>query len=311
MYKKTLLSLALATATLLSTTSNAASLQDTYPVEKTVTLESGKEVTLPFHVEGTTSAILSLSNNKFAEKLISNDDWEVVNLPCQEDTGISILYLQNVTDSPVGAYDETVLTYLVKKKDAPDLPLTCLSDTSDPLVVMDYIATAMFTMGAVNQPNVDAGLPSDYGMFNYFLELDNQDAVDAGIEIWGYPKIKSEVKHTLTEDTFSTSVKNIHSGKSVLELSYQRVGQLMPLMLVGDNILPQDDAPSPDSLSQVKGILTTAEGTYAQVAPFYGTFEVGKLSSKTSRALRKTEFSPVGVIEFTDLEGVAFELYEK
>lgn len=45
--------------------------------------------------------------------------------------------------------------------------------------------------------------------------------------------------------------------------------------------------------------------------PFIGVFNVGNAPNLTSLALRITDFTPYGVVELTNVEGVAFPLYSK
>lgn len=297
---------------LLTLNSYGQSLFEQFPYNDSFTLKDGTSVELPFHVfDGTTTAILALNNSKIAKRFKKNKKFEIVSIPCQQDTGIAVLYLQNLNNTTVGAYNETVNTFMVKRKGAPDLNLPCLENTDDQIAVMQYLLGALQIMGAANQENASKGLPHDYAMYNQHLVLDNPLAVAAGKEIWGYPKVLGKVDYTITDASFKVDVAS-KRGKSILKLEYSRIlSTPTPFVSRGDNVMPFNRKLHKKNHSQLDGILATQPGTVAYIMPFIGTFEVGKSRNLTAKALRKTQFKPYALVEFTNVEGVAFPLYKK
>ena len=305
-------------AAMLSLSTHAASIHDDFPVTGSVTVEgrvadADFNVDMPFHTTGTTTMIVGTGNAKTSKRFISGDFEPVVVPTCDgtpSNMTYSTFYAQDVRTSPVGAYEETLVGILVKRKGAPELSLSCLDANPDQSVFLNHLLDTLGVLGAANTSNIQAGLPNDYGFYFPHLLLDNPKAVDAGVQIWGYPKQLADVNFDITDEVFNISVKKYKH--EVINVSYQRgVGFQMPLASWGDNILPAFMNPSPDTkLSQHLGILSTAEGTNAWVQPFIGEFDVNNpMSTISSRFLRFTDFTPKAVVEFTEVEGVALPLY--
>lgn len=314
---KTRFTLSIAAA-MLSLSTHAASIHDDFPVTDSVLVEgqvaeTDFNVDMPFHTTGTTTMIVGTGNAKTSKRFISGD-FEPVIVPACDGTAsnmtYSTFYAQDVRMSPVGPYEETLVGVLVKRKSAPELALGCLDADPDKNVFLNHLVESLGVLGAANAENIQAGLPNDYGFYFPHLLLDNPKAVDAGVQIWGYPKQLADVNFAITDEKFDISVKKYK--RDIINVSYQRgVGFQIPLASWGDNILPAYMNPSPETkLSQHLGILSTAEGTNAWLQPFVGDFTVGNpMSTISSRFLRFTDFTPKAVVEFTEVEGVALPLY--
>ncbi|OHU85462.1 MULTISPECIES: hypothetical protein [Pseudoalteromonas] len=291
----------------------AQSLTEQYPVSEHIQLSDGTLVSMPFHVSGNlTTAFLSIINTKQSAKFIANKAFEPIEIECDgkgTNQSIGVLYFQDITSSPVGAYAETVNTIAVRRKSAPELELPCLPVYASNQEKMSYLLAAQQIMAQANSVNMQQNLPSDYAMYNQDLELNNLSAIRAGIEIWGYPKSLADFNYRISEHYVDLQVTNIPDYTPVIELSYLRkVGMQTPLYSVGDNVLPQRFQPSSDKHAQLPGILSSESGW---VQPFIGYFWAGHSSSKTAKALRKTEFYPVAVVEYTQVKGTALPLYAK
>lgn len=311
--------LTLSVAAMLSISAHAASIHDNFPVTASITVkgqvaDADFNVDMPFHTTGTTTMIVGTGDAKASARFISGD-FEPVTVPYCDGTvsnvTYSAFYAQDVETSPVGAYEETLVGVLVKRKGAPDLALNCLDANPDSGTFLNHLLGTLGVLGGANTENIQAGLPNDYGFYFPHLLLDNPKAVDAGVQIWGYPKQLADVDITITDETFNISV-NKHNSE-VIDVTYQRgVGFQMPLASWGDNILPAYMNPEPEAkMSQHLGILSTVEGTNAWIQPFIGEFNVKKpLMTQSSRFLRFTDFTPKAVVEFTDVEGVALPLYD-
>lgn len=309
----------LAVAAMLSLSAHAASIHDNFPVTDSVTVkgqvaDADFKVDMPFHTTGTTTMIVGTGNAKASTRFISGD-FEPVIVPSCDGTAsnmtYSAFYAQDVKTSPVGAYEETLVGVLVKRKGAPELALNCLDANPDNSTFLSHLLSTLGVLGGANTENIQAGLPNDYGFYFPHLLLDNPKAVDAGVQIWGYPKQLADVDFTITDETFKISISKYKT--ETISVSYQRgVGFQMPLASWGDNILPAKMNPDPDTkMSQHLGVLSTAEGTNAWVQPFIGEFKVSKpMSTQSARFLRFTDFTPKAVVEFTEVEGVALPLYD-
>ncbi|CAM4182324.1 hypothetical protein [Pseudoalteromonas byunsanensis] len=299
--------------TSLCNTSFAASLTEQYPVSENIVLSDGTSVSMPFHVSGNlTTAFLSIINTKQSAKFIANDNFEPIEIKCDGEgtnQSIGVLYFQDITSSPVGPYAETVNTIAVKRKSAPALELPCLSVYASNQEKMAYLLASQQIMAQANAANTQQGLPSDYAMYNQDLELNSPSAIRAGIEIWGYPKSLADLNYRVGEYYVDLHVSNLPGYTPIIELSYLRkIGMQTPLYSIGNNVLPQRLQPSTDKHTQLPGILSSESGW---VQPFIGYFWVGPSSSKTAKALRKTEFYPVAVVEYTNVTGAALPLYTK
>ncbi|WP_105169538.1 hypothetical protein [Pseudoalteromonas sp. T1lg23B] len=302
-----------AACTSLCSASFAASLTEQYPVRDHVQLSDGTLVSMPFHVSGNlTTAFLSIINSKQSAKFVANSDFEPIEIECDgkgTNQSIGVLYFQDITSSPVGPYAETVNTIAVKRKSAPALELPCLPVHASNQEKMTYLLSAQQLMAQANATNMQQGLPSDYAMYNQDLELNSRLAIRAGIEIWGYPKSLADLNYRVSEHYVDLQVSNIPGYTPIIELSYLRkVGMQTPLYSVGDNVLPQRLQPSSDKHPQLSGVLSSESGW---VQPFIGYFWAGPSNSKTAKALRKTEFYPVAVVEYTNVTGTALPLYTK
>ncbi|MFC3034080.1 hypothetical protein ACFOEE_16365 [Pseudoalteromonas fenneropenaei] len=287
--------------------------ETTQTVNNTVVLSDGSAVTLPFHIEGQlTTALLSIIDSKKARRFIDHDDFKPIEIKCDgkgTGQGIGILYFQNITASPVGAYAETVNTFAVQRKGAADLPLPCLSEQASQQEKMNYLLAAQQILVAANEEKMTAAEPLDYAMYNQHLELNNSAAIRAGIEIWGYPKSQAEFNYRIDDQYVDLQVFDEPSGRAILGFTYQRqIGMQTPLLSVGDNVLPQSLLPSPELHAQLSGMLSSTSGW---VQPFNGYFWVGHAKSPTAKALRKLRFDPVAVIEYVNVKGTAYPLYSK
>lgn len=320
MFKKLLVAAALGLTFGASSSAIAGeSLFEQFPVspDLTQTLKDGTEVTLPFHIQGTTTAIVSFVDSKEANKFVDHSQFKAVDITCNGEStglGVGVLYVQDVANSPVGSYQETVNTIMVQDKSAPDMELGCPPPLeADALTKMNYLLTAFGIMGAYNQAEAESGLPHKYAMYNDHLELNSQDSINAGREIWGYPKYYSDFDVQMTESDFMVKVTDERNGKPILEFSYLRqIGLQTPLYNIGDNVIPERNIPSDDQLGQLSGVLATCDGTTGWIQPFVGNFEAYKNGgSRTGRALVRTGFDPVAVMEFTKVCGVAMPAYQK
>ena len=320
MFKKVLVAVSLGlTLTSLQSVASEESLFQKFPVnpELTEVLKDGTEVTMPFHIQGTTTAIVSFLDAKEANKFVDHSQFKAVNITCNGEPtglGIGVLYVQDVATSPVGSYQETVNTVMVQDKTVPDMELGCPPPaSSDSLTQMNYLLTAFGVMAAYNQAETEAGLPNKYAMYNDHLELNSQDSINAGREIWGYPKFYSDFDVQITDSDFIVKVTDERNAKPIVEFSYLRqIGLETPLYNLGDNVVPERNIPSDDQLGQLSGVLATCDGTTGWIQPFMGQFQAyNNAGSRTGRALVRTGFEPVAVMEFTKVCGVAMPAYKR
>ncbi|MBD1583684.1 hypothetical protein [Pseudoalteromonas sp. S16_S37] len=298
---------------LLSGSASVASVEQQYPVTEQVLLSDGTAVSTPFHVAGNlTSAFLSILKTNQAKKFIAHSEFEPIEIACNgtgTNQSIGVLYFQDITQSPVGAYAETVNTIAVKRKSAQALPLPCLPKHASKRQQMQYLLAAQQIMAQANANNLQQGIPSDYAMYNQDLELNNALAIKAGLEIWGYPKSLAEINHWVGKHYVDIQVGDVPDYTPIVELSYLRkIGTQTPLYSAGDNVLPQYLTPNTNKAAQLMEILESKSGW---VQPFVGYFWVGPSNSKTAIALKKTGFYPVAVVEYTNVVGVALPLYNK
>lgn len=282
-----------------------------YPYQDTFALSSGQQVNMPFHLfSGTTAQILGVVNRDRAKRFINNHEFEPIRIPGQSHLTIGALLLQKIDDSTVGPYNETVNMFFVKRKSAPDLALPELPNTQNQQQLMDYLLTVLAIINAHNQAHCDAQDAADYGAYAQFLELDNQLAVDAGLEIWGYPKILSKLKYDISESYFSLDLEDLNGGRKVFSLSYQRDDKTaVALEVAAETILPDDYNPHTQKQAQLANIAAVHPNSYGRVHLFNGEFSVGNSRSLTAQALRLCEFKPVAVVEFTQLQAVGFHSY--
>ncbi|UXI03409.1 acetoacetate decarboxylase family protein [Photobacterium sp. TY1-4] len=272
-----------------------------------------------FVIYGETTALVGLCQAEKAQQFVRNPDWETVTIPNTTQT-VCILYIQQVKDSSVGRYTETVNTFLVKRKDAPPLPLKTPGDLTDPVQAMDYLQAALYTLGVATYPDQVAGLPHQYGFYNHHLLLDNPDAIQAGKTQWGYPKqqallsYKAPAKQAMRALQVWEPVRQsgrLHHKEMVLQVWFDlREAVAMPLESTGDNILPSSPWTPDGKLAQLSGTLST-QGENGLVAPFQGELTVGRSFTETAVALRTTGFNPKMVLLFQDLKGTARPLYDK
>jgi hypothetical protein len=300
---------------------NADALHDQYPVDpnKSIALASGYVVDLPFHTTGTTVGIIGFIDASESKKFVSHSKYKPIDIECNgEKTGksIGVFYVQDIYSSPVGSYQESVNTMMVQRKYVDTLPLGCIPEktgdaTTDSGNLMNYVLNAFSVLSQATESEASRGKPHKYGFYNDFLELNNQVAVKAGLEIWGYPKILSNVNVSLTDDHFSATIHDLDGPRMVVDLSYSRAyGIDTPLLSIGDNILPEGNALE-GNLAQLSGILSTKEGTTGAIRPYVGTFELGESKSRTKLALKNTNFTPIAVLEFSQVRGVALPPYKE
>ncbi|CAH9065181.1 hypothetical protein PSECIP111854_03623 [Pseudoalteromonas sp. CIP111854] len=304
---------ALSTSIFVCGLANATQLEEQFPITEYQQLSDGTAVSMPFHVEGNlTTPFLSIIKTKQAKKFITHSEFEPIEISCDgvgTNQSIGVLYFQDITKSPVGAYAETVNTIGVKRKTAPSLSLPCLPKNATKLEQMQYLLASQQIMAQANAKNVQQGLPSDYAMYNQDLKLNNPLAIKAGKEIWGYPKSSAEINYWVGKYYVDLQVGNLPDYTPIVELSYLRkVGSQTPLYSVGDNVLPQTLLPNNEKQAQLKGVLSSSS---VWVQPFIGYFWAGPSNSATSKALRKTEFYPVAIVEYTNVTGAALALYDK
>lgn len=272
-----------------------------------------------FVIYGETTALVGLCQADEAQRFVRNPEWETIPLPTTGQT-VCILYIQQVKDSPVGSYTETVNTFLVKRKDAPPLPIKAPGDLSDPRQATDYLQTVLYTLGVVTYPDQMAGLPHQYGFYNHHLLLDNPDAIQAGKAQWGYPKQQALLSYKAPHNRDVRAVQvwepvrqsaRLHHKEMVLQVGYDLSEAVaMPLESTGDNILPHSPWTPNGKLAQLSGTLST-QGENGLVAPFQGQFHVGRSFTETAIALRQTRFTPKMVLLFKNLKGTARPLYDK
>lgn len=321
MFKKSLFTLALGLACSVAN----AGIEDSeflssYPLvdEDAFTLRDGTVVTMPFHIETATTLIAGTYETKHAPVFIDNKRLESVPVPLcdadedSEELGLGIFYVQDVKDSPVGAYQETIWTMLVKQSSAADLDLACLNNPEDPVEMLQWSLGAITAVAVANAEKAAAGEPQDYTFYNGPLLLDNQNAVEAGIKGWGYDKTFGNVSVDFGEDTFTVSAAT-KKGKPLFDISYAReIGDAGDLVSIGDNTLPVSLNPDRrEYYSQLNGGFMNKTGSSVWFQPFIGTYEIHSTRSDTTKLLSKLSFNPLAVVEFPDAWGVALPLYVK
>ena len=145
----------LAVAAMLSLSAHAASIHDNFPVTDSVTVkgqvaDADFKVDMPFHTTGTTTMIVGTGNAKASTRFISGD-FEPVIVPSCDGTAsnmtYSAFYAQDVKTSPVGAYEETLVGVLVKRKGAPELALNCLDANPDNSTFLSHLLSTLGVLG--------------------------------------------------------------------------------------------------------------------------------------------------------------------
>ncbi|WP_171045352.1 acetoacetate decarboxylase family protein [Pseudoalteromonas rubra] len=305
-------SLLLGTIISLSTASYAADLSESYPITSTTYLSDGTPVDMPFHVQGeATSAVVGLIDANVAQFFLWNWQWEPVRLHCEgtASKGIGALYTQKITASPAGAYNETISSFYVKRRGSVDPILPCPGDMTEPSAQLDFTGKVLAALAAANAAQQAAGKPHNYALYNQHLMLDNPVAIRAGREIWGYPKQAADVSITITPRQHTLTLNNQYTGQSMLDVSYTRqIGVNLPLHSVGDNVLPDYLLPDYSKVPQLSGVLSSDSGW---MMPFVGEFTIHSRASLTTFFLAESDFTPVAVVEFPDVSGVAMPLYNR
>lgn len=286
---------------------------DLYPYTDEVILSDGSLVRMPFHLTaGTAAQVLGLLDTKMARRFVNSHDFEPIQLAGVKGYGMGLLVLQHITASTAGPYNETVNLIFVKRKGAPDLDLPTVDDASDPVKLQQLLLQALAAISAANEENIKLHRPCDYAAYAQFLELDNQLAVDAGLEIWGFPKILSRVFYDISNDQFTVDVKDIDGRRDVFCLTYKRDFSVsFPFHAGADVVLPDDYSPHTDRLSQAPSIAAVLPETCAHAMIFDGEFNIGKSRSLTAQALRMTKFKPVTILEQTNLQSVNFHCFKE
>lgn len=288
-----------------------AELIDKHPYTDEVTLSDGNVVRMPFHLTGgTTAQVLGLIDAAMARRFVNNHEFEPIRMPGGNGYGMGLLMLQYITESTAGPYNETVNFIFVKRKNAPDLNLPEISGDESLADLQKLLLEALAAVSGANEEKLADGKPCDYGVYAQFLELDNQLAVDAGLEIWGFPKILSRVTYDISDETFSVKVADLDGARNVFRMSYRRdFSTAFPFEAKSDVILPDDYNPHRDRMSQAPGISSVKPGTDAHAMLFDGEFEIGNSRSLTAQALRMTDFQPVTILELTELRSVGFHCF--
>ncbi|KNC66300.1 hypothetical protein AC626_17815 [Pseudoalteromonas rubra] len=296
----------------MSNTSYAADLSETYPVTSTTYLSDGTPVSMPFHVKGeATSAVVGLIDANVAQFFLWNWQWEPVRLHCEgtPSKGIGALYTQKITTSPAGAYNETISSFYVKRRGSTDPDLPCPGDMTLASAQLDFTGKVLAALATANAEQQAAGKPHNYALYNQHLMLDNPIAIKAGREIWGYPKQAADVSINITPDQHELTLANRHTGQAMLDVSYTRqIGVNLPLHSVGDNVLPDYLLPDFSKVPQLSGVLSSDSGW---MMPFVGEFTVHSRASLTTFFLAESDFTPIAVLEFPDVTGVAMPLYDR
>lgn len=277
---------------------------DTNPYNEKVTLSDGTVVQMPFHVfEGTTAQILGIVDYEQACKFVNNHDFEPIRLPGLENKAIGVFLLQHINNSTAGPYNETVNMFFVQRKGSTLPPVDPISNPNNPSEILGAISTISNLTDTANEVSRSEGRLADYGLYVQFLELDNQLAVDAGLEIWGYPKVLSQIVVTLTDEIFSFDIRDEAGGRPVLSISYKRDFSLpVTVNSPTEHIMPDNYHPHADRHPHVSGMVATLPDSEAHIMDFSGHFRVGNSRSLTANALRKTNFQPIGVLELTKFQ---------
>ncbi len=140
---------------------------------ETVTLSSGSRFRAPYHCYDADAVIISgtvaLGG---ARRLLENENCAPVVLRRSgaPDRGIAQIWLNLYRDTNVGPYREVVISF------------TASSEATTPLV--EYVNPVSLV-----SPNIDPRCVT----FTRWLYLDSQLAIDAGREVWGFPKYMAEV----------------------------------------------------------------------------------------------------------------------
>ncbi|WP_125563242.1 MULTISPECIES: acetoacetate decarboxylase family protein [Pseudoalteromonas] len=296
----------------LSNTGYATDLSETYPVTSTTYLSDGTAVSMPFHVKGeATSAVVGLIDANVAQFFLWNWQWEPVRLHCEgaASKGIGALYTQKITSSPAGAYNETISSFYVKRRGSADPVLPCPGDMTLASAQLDFTGKVLAALAAANAEQQAAGKPHNYALYNQHLMLDNPIAIKAGREIWGYPKQAADVSIDITPHQHTLTLANQYTGKAMLDVSYTRqIGVNLPLHSVGDNVLPDYLLPDFGKVPQLSGVLSSDSGW---MMPFVGEFTIHSRASLTTFFLAESDFTPIAVLEFPDVSGVALPLYDR
>lgn len=295
--------------TVMSSVSLAAEVIST---NESYTLSNGTEVNMPFVLgESKTAIIAGLSKKSTMYQSLDNFELKPISIPCQSNLGVTAVFAQNIGQSNTGAYNELVNTFFVQKKDAPDLALPCLSDTKQESVI-NFILTTLNAIALANQDNLAAGMPLDYGMYTDSLLVTTDDAKLAGIEIWGFPKEKTDIKFEVNSQQFNVTANNLSGTTPIVSFKMYRDTATIPKLdafgLNGDFFVPRSLSPN-DRMPQLNGVLVNSEGTGAWIYPYVGSLEVDDLYSffnSFAKYLKKSDFKPAVVFEFEKAKAVFY-----
>lgn len=291
---------------------SSASMAAELIVGERYTLSNGTVVEMPFMLgESKTAIIAGMANKSVMHQNLDNFELKPMAVPCQPTLGVTAVFAQNIGNSTTGAYNELVNTFFVQKKDAPDLPLPCLAET-DQGSVINFILATLNIMVQANQDNLEAGLPLDYGMYTDSLLVTTEDAKLAGLEIWGFPKQKTDIQFSVDQNHFNVVANNSTGVKEMLSFKMMRDTGTMPKLdafgLNGDFFVPRSLAPN-DRMPQLNGILMNSPETGAWIYPFVGELKIDKLYSffnPFANYLKKSQFEPAVVFEFEKAQAVFY-----
>lgn len=152
---------------------NAGSLIDKYPHTSEYLLDSGETVALPLRVDSLQGIALlgTLSCEKAAASI---DVPNLYPLKISNEQCLGVIYALNYLEGSLGPYSEVI---------------TLLGVTADPNAAP---LTGLLSFGVTFAPELkdllEGKLPQA-GMLFQEIALTSQYAVDAGIEIWGIPKV--------------------------------------------------------------------------------------------------------------------------
>ena len=287
-------------------------LLDAFPQTDSFTLYDGTHIKTPFHFSGSSTLIYGLIDWEEARKFVNNHDFEPILIPAKQKYALGVVYLQFFEEGSAGPYNEIINGIMVKKKGAVDLDIPALDIQWDLREKSEYIGGVLSQIGQANKPFKESGSPQAYATYHQALELDGQLGVDAGLEMWGYPKILSDFSVDRNKDSVAVAINELGRDREVVSIRYVRDDRMKTkFFMKGDTVLPDERNPFADKLAQVPGILATRADTLGHIQDFQGEFKVGRSNNLLAQALRQTKFEPVAIYEVTQAQGVSFDSYPK
>jgi hypothetical protein len=181
-----------------------------YP-DRAVTLRSGRQFAIPYHCYDADAFVLHGTVDLAATRALLQDENcqpAVLRRAGRPDRGIAQIWINLYRDTNYGPYRELVISFAASAEGQPR--------------VFPHRSAASLLL---------PGLDPQCFVFTRWLYLDSQAAIDAGREVWGFPKYRAELsfdpipsgsgwlsaRTTLTHRTLTAEGKEVLRAHLVLE----------------------------------------------------------------------------------------------